>query len=178
MWKDIIGYENQYEINEKGEVRNKKTKKILSISKSTNGYLKVHLYKNNMLKNCYIHRLIAEMFIPNPHNYLCVNHKDGNKTNNKIDNLEWCSYSMNNKHAYNNKLKTITNKFKNSMKENGIKRRKSVLQYSLDGCLIKEWKSITEIKNTLGFSISNISRCCRNEQLIANNYIWKYKEVK
>ncbi len=90
-----------YAITEQGEVYNNKTKRYLKHSTSNTGYLTVYVDGKNRL----LHRLLAETFIPNPDNLPCVNHKDGNKLNNDLSNLEWCTYSHNNKHAYKTGLK-------------------------------------------------------------------------
>lgn len=90
-----------YAITKQGDVYNGKTKKYLKHSTSNTGYLTVYVDGKNRL----LHRLLAEVFIPNPDNLPCVNHKDGNKLNNDLSNLEWCTYSHNNKHAYKTGLK-------------------------------------------------------------------------
>jgi len=126
MWVDIIGYEGLYQINKNGEVKSlsrtiKNNKgnqllpeSILKHSFSGRGYPSVTLRKNNKSKTHYIHRLIAEHFIPNPNRLPTVNHKDGNKMNNAIENLEWKSYSGNNQHAYDNGLKARGELFYNA----------------------------------------------------------------
>jgi hypothetical protein len=91
----VIPTHKDYEISLDGIVRNKKTNRILKHSMSDTGYYTVYVDKANKL----LHRLIAETFIPNPDNLPCVNHKDGNKLNNNIDNLEWCTQKENNIHA-------------------------------------------------------------------------------
>lgn len=91
-----------YAITEQGEVYNSKTKKYLKHSTSNTGYLTVYVDGKNRL----LHRLLAETFIPNPDNLPCVNHKDGNKLNNNLSNLEWCTYGDNEKHAYKTGLKS------------------------------------------------------------------------
>jgi len=95
-WKKISRNTN-YSINRKGEVRNDITGKIKTACvNSKNGYLVVDLYKNNKGTKVAIHRLLAEAFIPNPENKPCIDHKDGNRQNNKLSNLRWATYSENN----------------------------------------------------------------------------------
>lgn len=92
---EIKGHET-YLINRNGEVLNTKTNRILKASPgASHGYLTVYLDGKNVL----LHRLVATAFIPNPENKPCVNHKDGNKQNNSIDNLEWVTQAENNRHA-------------------------------------------------------------------------------
>lgn len=113
IWKDVPGYEDSYQISQSGKVRAKyraiECKNRVVVTKSEGalrerinerGYLKVTLSKNNTRKSCKVHRLVAIAFIPNPFNYPEVNHKDGNKTNNSHDNLEWCTRQQNIDHAY------------------------------------------------------------------------------
>ena len=101
-WKPIPGYYGKYEISDKGNIRNPITKRILSQWKDTKGYLMVTLNKRNKCKRFRVHRLLAKLFIPNPDNKREVNHKDLNKSNNSLDNLEWCTPKENTKHAYDN----------------------------------------------------------------------------
>lgn len=125
VWKDIKGYEGLYQISDVGRVKSldqyikcKKNNKrlikgkILKTYINENGYEWVRLYNNTKRKIYRVHRLVAEAFIDNPENKPCVNHKDGNKENNKLDNLEWCTHSENMKHAFQNKLWTSWNKGK------------------------------------------------------------------
>ena len=96
MWKKIERNSN-YSINENGEVRNDKTGKIKTpFVNKRNGYLIVDLYKNNKSEKVPVHRLVAEAFIPNPEGKLTVDHADGNRQNNSIDNLRWATYSEQN----------------------------------------------------------------------------------
>lgn len=97
----VIRNHPNYLINSNGDVRNIKTNKFMKKSISGTGYLTCFVDGRNEL----LHRLLAETFIPNPDNLPCINHKDGNKLNNDLSNLEWCSYSENNKHAYRTGLK-------------------------------------------------------------------------
>lgn len=114
IWKPIKGYEGLYEISNYGRVkslpkirgRRLTNETILKPRISTQGYIMVGLRKNDKTFNASVHRLIAEAFIPNPENKKKVNHIDGNKQNNSIDNLEWCTPSENMQHAYRTGLKT------------------------------------------------------------------------
>lgn len=100
MWKTIKIFRNQYKINEKGEVYNTFTKNYIKGDTNNFGYYRVCLWDNGRKKRFFRHRLVAEYFIPNPLNRQFVNHIDGNKSNNKYTNLEWCTQSENEKHAY------------------------------------------------------------------------------
>lgn len=117
IWKDVVGYEGYYQISNLGNVRSFdrihssglgrsyfKPGRILKTCVASHGYLSVALCFRKQT-SAQIHKLIAKAFIPNPNNYKCVNHKDGNKLNNNIDNLEWVSHAQNNKHAYDTGLK-------------------------------------------------------------------------
>lgn len=97
-------------INELGEIFNTKTGQAKKPTLASNGYYLISLYKKNRPKYFNIHKLLAELFIENPNNYPIVNHKDGVKTNNKLDNLEWSTYSHNNQHAYDTGLKVVSEK--------------------------------------------------------------------
>lgn len=97
-WKTIPNYED-YSISNWGNVYSHKRKRILKPTNTTKGYIQVHLSKNGSVVNAPIHRLVAQNFIDNPDNKPQVNHIDGNKRNNRVDNLEWCINSENQQHA-------------------------------------------------------------------------------
>ena len=104
----VKGYEGRYEIDKQGRVfscHSNDIKKKILVPYKKNGYLAVNLFKGGKSKHYYIHRLVAEAFIPNPNNYLEVNHIDCNKHNNSIENLEWCDRTQNLKHSYDKGLK-------------------------------------------------------------------------
>ena len=103
MEKEIKNWEN-YTIDEFGKVKNKTTNKYLKGSLNSKGYLRVELHNNKKLKKFFIHRLVAEYYINNPLNKLQVNHKDGNKLNNCVENLEWVTNQENRNHAVRNNL--------------------------------------------------------------------------
>ena len=185
IWKDIKGYEGEYQVSNFGRVRsidkyvncglihsNKALKKgkILKLSER-NGYLGVGLCNGKSQKSKLVHKLVAEAFIENPNNYNCVNHKDENKQNNCVNNLEWCSILYNN--TYGNRLKKISKSLINNPKIS-----KKVNQYDLNGRFIKQWESIMEVERQLDINNSNISSCCSNKKAYksAGGYIWKYAE--
>lgn len=118
MTKDIVGYEGLYRVHDSGEVESLRSNKFLKASRSTFGYLYVNLSFKGNVKHCYVHRLVAEAFIPNPSNKPQVNHIDGDKLNNHASNLEWVTYSENNRHAYSTGLKGTGEKNKLSILTN------------------------------------------------------------
>ena len=168
-WKDIKSYRGFYQVSNLGKIKNLKRKEVLLkpyISKQ--GYLNVKLIDPYFKKgnNYLVHRLVAEAFIPNPENKPQVNHKDGNKLNNSVDNLEWVTSSENNQHAYNTGL----NKYK--QKYFG----KPVAQYTKKFDFIKVYPSITTASNETKINLSQISLCCqkRKHRNTAGGYIWRY----
>jgi len=100
LWKDIAGYENLYEVSSNGRVRSIVTGRILKASKAHPIYELVTLYKVDKRQRFYVHRLVAQAFIPMIANKPHVNHIDGNHKNNRVDNLEWCTYKENNNHMF------------------------------------------------------------------------------
>ena len=138
MKKRVLGYEN-YIIYDTGELYNETTGKMLKGTIRLNGYKEYRISKNNKKIGIYAHRLVAEAFLPNPNNLPLVNHKDGNKLNNNVENLEWTSYSENSKHAYKNNL---------------IAKRRKAEYYSAD-LEQEEWRKKDGYSNYL---ISNYGR--------------------
>jgi len=161
----IEGYEN-YEVRPNGEVVIIKTGRVLKPIKTKCGYLRVQLWKNGKGKWFGVHRLVAQAFIQNPLNLPCVNHKDEDKTNNNVENLEWCTYKYN--ANYRTRIERIV-----KANING-KQSKPVLQLMKDGSLVRIWPSASEVERQLHFSTSHISKCCRGKLHSAYGYKWCY----
>ncbi len=189
VWKNIKGYENLYQVSNLGRIkslarysayRNSKrfiNEKIMKLHKSYNGYLRVELCKNNITKKYLVHRLVAYAFLNEHDNNLEINHKDGNKQNNKIENLEWVSRSENEKHAYKIGLAKNTEKQRIAVSNcNKNKRIKPVIQLDKNFNFIKEWKSATEAQNELGINRKNINQCVIGKNKTAGGYVWRTKE--
>lgn len=177
-WKDIKNYEGLYQVSNLGRVRslnhirkNGKSENNIYINKGrilkaaiqNVGYMFVVLSKNGKTKGYRVHRLVAEAFISNPNNYKCVNHKDENKQNNCVNNLEWCTHKYNN--SYGTKPMRIA-------KGNS----KKVNQYDLKGNFIKQWNSFMDIERYLNIKYANsiINACCKGKRKTAYGYRWEY----
>ena len=154
--KDIKNYEGLYAITPEGEVWSYRRKKFLKPRANNDGYLIVNLHKDGKVKTHLIHRLVAEAYIPNTENLPQINHRDENKTNNCLQNLEWCDAKYNSNYGTRNE-----------------KIKKPILQFSLDGEFIREW----ECANDVGKEVqSNISKCLKGNRKSAYGFIWKFKE--
>lgn len=172
-WKDIEGYEDLYQISNTGKVRsldryikigqNRRIKKgqIIKVP-IKKGYYQVRLSKNGKRKSFNVHRLVAKAFIPNPNNLPQVNHKDENKLNNNMQNLEWCNALYNN--IYGTRIERVRNK-----------TGKKIIQYDLNGNFIQEFNSLSDIKRKLNYNMTSISNCCKNRTKKSHGYIWKFK---
>lgn len=173
IWRDVVGYEDTHQVSNLGRVRVKERvintstgkrkykSKLLSIQTSVEGYKFVILIVNNNRKTAYIHRLIAEAFIPNPDNLPCVNHKDEDKSNNSIENLEWCTVAYNN--TYGTRLERVSKT-----------RSKAIIQYSLDDKFIRIWDSTREAAKFIGCCRENINRCLVGDTKTAFGFKWRY----
>ena len=163
IWKKIELCERNYYISNMGKI--KSNNKILKTHKSTGGYLYISVWKNNKVKHIKLHRLVAQAFIPNHENKPFVNHIDGNKLNNCVNNLEWVTNKENISHAYKNGLM-------NKNKRKNIK----INQYDLDGNFIKSWYGFNDIEKNFKVSRSTIRFCCLNKIKTSKGYIWRYAD--
>lgn len=167
IWKDIISYEGTYQVSNLGNVRSlhwNHSNKIRLLTPFLNGgYLRVGFRTNNVLKNYLIHVLVANAFIPNPENKPQVNHKDGNKLNNSVSNLEWVSASENVIHAKKHNLIT-----KNPCRWEPCK----INQLSLDGKIIATYPSQREASRQLNLNQARISYAIAGNRPYAN-FLWE-----
>jgi len=172
IWKDIEGFEN-YQVSNEGRVKSLERRvnfknttrlvkeKILKLANNGSGYLFVQLWKNKKPTNKLIHRLVAEVFIDNPTNLPQVNHKDENKHNNKVENLEWCSskYNMNYGTAISRRIE---------------KQSVQVDQFdAITGEFIRRWSSTNECGRN-GYSQSTVSQCCNGLRKQHKGYRWSF----
>lgn len=172
IWKTIPEFEN-YEVSNKGNVRNNNFHntgkcKLIAQTPDSRGYLKVSLFKNNKRKCFFVHRLVAQAFIPNPNNLETVNHKDEIKTHNYVENLEWMSDLDNKRYGTG-----IARRAKNeSGSKNGM--AKAVYCYELD----KSWGSISEAELELGFKKDYLSNHMSQHIKGQRKYCGKYNNIK
>lgn len=196
IWRDVKGYEGLYQVSNLGRVKSLERvvknkngyrvvrERIIKTSNNNSGYETVSLVRKGKYKTYLVHRLVAMTFPDlvywtedakgKPFDELQVNHKNEfEKTNNCVDNLEWCTAN------YNNNYGTHTERQRNKIKGrfNNPKTSKPVLQYTLDGVFVAEYPSIMEAERLTKVNRSQIRNCCNNKSHCksAGGYIWKYK---
>lgn len=176
MWKDIPEYEGLYQVSNYGRVKSlTRYKKILK-PYINYGYANIILSKNKKTKYYKIHRLVAQAFIPNIENKPFINHKDGNKLNNNVNNLEWCTAKENTKHAFENNLIVIKKGKENHMYGKcGDKHWNSKKVINIETGKI--YNSFGEVARELNITnASNIVAVCKGKKQSAYGYHWKYVE--
>lgn len=177
IWKDIEGYEGLYQVSNMGRVKSlgnggtnqHKGKETIMKQQLSRRYLSLILVKNKEKKRFRVHRLVAQAFIPNPDNLPQVNHKNEIKTDNRVENLEFCDA------IYNHNYGTI-NKRISEAQINHKKKSIPIYQFTIDGKFVKEWPSIHEINRVLGFHRGHISDCCKRKPKYktAYGFIWRF----
>lgn len=182
IWKDIPNYIGYYQISNTGQIKSLERKvkssksrqglrtvneRLIKTRIDKYGYETVILRKENIDKHFTIHRLVATCFIPNPENLPSINHKDENKLNNIVDNLQWCTVKYNN--LYNNRQTKINN----ILKERII--GKAILQYDLEWNLLQRFKTLRGMHRETGFSREKIKRVCNGLQEQSYGYYWKFE---
>ena len=199
IWKDVVGYEGLYQVSNLGRVRSlprevsrfeKGRKYILDgrVLKYGHGhgrcykYLLVCLCKDQQRSMKRVNRLVAEAFIPNPDNLPMVNHKDENPSNNRVDNLEWCTAKYNSNYGTAREKMKETRKKNNSnkkmlltrIKNNSSKPPKSVAMIDDDGNVVKKYFSVSDAARDIGVHHNSVSRVCKGIRRDVHGYKFKY----
>jgi len=178
IWKDVIGYEWLYQVSNLWRLksfnyRNSGKERVCNPS-SLKRYVEVQLTKNWTRKHFMLHRLAGTEFVLNPDNKPFINHKDWNKHNNNIENLEWVTASENAIHKYRVLKHTPTNKWKFGRLHHNSKQ---VNQYDLEWNFIKEWWSIMEIERELWLRQQGVSSCCKWRAKTSWGFTWKFADT-
>ena len=163
IWKDVKGYEGLYQVSNLGRVKRVETDRILKPLKHTKGYYRVDLSKNGSQSKKFIHRLVAQVFIPNPDNKSQVNHIDENKTNNLVSNLEWMTAKENLNHG------TRTDRM---AKTKSI----SIIATNLTTGESQEFKSTKECVRQLDLNSGNITSVLKDRRKQTGGYTFEYAE--
>lgn len=171
QWKNVVGYEGSYLISSLGRVFSISSNKVLKTYINKLGYERIEFNVGGTNRKYFVHRLVAEAFVPNPSNLPIVNHRDENPSNNKADNLEWCT------HKYNLNYGTcIQRRVAHTAYKHGADhaQSKKVYQFDLKGNFIKEYGSAGEAANETGLERKSICKCGTGHLKTYGGYVWKY----
>lgn len=176
IWKPVVGYEKFYEVSSLGRVRSldrydsrghRRSGCIRKLIMEKNGYLRIALKD----KKHFVHRLVAEAFIPNTENKLYIDHINTIRSDNRVENLRWVTIKENN----NNPL--TLKKHRNASLGNKNPRHRKVLQYDKYGKFIRKWETITEAETALKIT-HKIHFVCQGKGKTCGGYIWKYYDLE
>lgn len=175
IWKAVtIPEYSLYEVSNFGNVRNGNRLLKPYINR---GYPSVKLYNNKKNKSVRVYRLVAMAFIENPNNYPCINHKDGNKGNTFVENLEWCTYKHNQKHAWEHGLRSFTENMRIAVTKtilNEVEKQKKKVQCLKDDRVIAMYESACEAARQINGSQPHISDCCNGKRITHKGYKWEW----
>lgn len=187
IWKDIEGFEGLYQVSSFGRVKSLRywgsdRAQILKLTDDKNGYKILGIWKNRKRYSKKVHRLVAEAFIPNPHNFPQVNHKDENPANNHVENLEWCTCKYNINYGSHNLKNALAQTGKKHTAEHILKIRKNAPAskpvFMIDAKsmeILAEFPSASEAARQIGGTATNVSFACRNQKSKYKGYFWRYK---
>lgn len=205
IWKPILGYEGIYEVSSFGRIKSLKRRSkedknerglILKQKKTKAGYYIISLHNQGKEKFFFVHRLVAQAFIPNPENLPIINHIDENKSNNCVENLEWCDqcYNINygtcieratktrianyekNKPSYQRAVEKLkaTGHYKRCREKSLLARIRRVARTTYDGCILETFDSIQSASDKYHIHHSNIIACCNGKRRLAGGFRWIY----
>ena len=175
IWKPVVGYEGLYECSNMGRVKSfvkDKDGKILKGGKQNFGYTKVILKGG---KQVLVHRLVAQAFIPNPDNKPCIDHINGNTDDNRVENLRWCTQKENLNNTVFIQRQSQSQKGKYGIKSN---RHKVIIQFDLQGNLIRKWCCAVDVEKEIGVCRKSISAALKGKYKTAGGYKWKYYDLE
>ena len=173
IWKDVVGYEQFYQVSSKGRVKRKKNGSIAALRTFPNGYKNVLLSHDGTGKagwhSVLVHRMVAMAFIPNPYNLPQINHKDRDRTNNCVENLEWCTAQYNSNYLDHNALVSAS-------------KSQAILQLDLDGNIVAKWEpnaklgKITDRLKAAGYNMCSVRSCCIGKCKTYSGYRWCWEK--
>lgn len=170
-WKDVIGWENIYEVSDSGMIRRVDTGIVLSLKPHKNGYVYANLSFNGIKQHFRVHRLVAISFIPNPDKKEYVNHVNGIKHDNRVENLEWTTPSENDLHAYKNGLRVSPKVWSGKY---GKHHNRSLKVRMISDNEVKIFDSIQEAERLTNVGHQNIIKVCKNQRKTAGGFKWEY----
>lgn len=180
QWKDVKGYEGLYSVSDQGRIRSEITKdgngnKLILSQRKRDGYCVVTLRKDRKNKEYRVHQLVMKAFItnPDPENYTMINHINEDRSDNRVENLEWCDAK------HNNNCGTVNERRSKILREKSLLKKRVQCYDKETGSFFREYLGIREAAREMKIDMANISRCIKGKQKSAGGYTWKYvKEDK